>query len=154
MKIFLRLAKDKEGKKPKTRLVENHTFMSKKSLIISIFPLPPFLKDPKCECGNPADFVLEDMTCMCNECLNSSLKGVTSLEKNEEISIPLTKRTITRIKFEWSVNGGRWYTLYGRNIKPKNWDRFLPQLREMMMRDKTLTLDGDYKKETKEMVIF
>lgn len=154
MKILLRLAKDKEGKKPKTRLVENHTFVSKKSLIISIFPLPPFLKDPKCKCGNPADFMLEDMTCMCNECLNNNLKGITSLEKNEEISIPLTKRTVTHIKFEWSVNGGRWYTLYGRNIKPKNWDRFLPQLRTMMMRDKTLTLDADYKKETKEMVIF
>lgn len=154
MKIFLRLAKDKEGKNPKTRLVKNYIFIPKKSLIISIFPLPPFLKNPKCECGNPADFILENMTCVCSECLNNSLKGVTSLEENEEISIPLTRKTITRIKFEWSVNGGRWYTLYGRNIKPENWDKFIPQLITAMMRDKTLTLDADYKKETKEMVIF
>ena len=154
MEILLRLAKAKEGKKLKIRLVENYIFIPKKALSIVIFPLPPFLKDPKCKCGNSADFVLEGMTCMCNECLNNEFKGATSLETNEDISIPLTRRTIVHIKFEWSVNGDRWYTLYGRTIKPRNWERFLPQLRTMILRNNTLSLNADYKKETKEMIIF
>lgn len=151
MQIFLRLA---ETKKKKIRIVENYTFTPRESLCITLVPVPSFLENPKCECGKPADFMLEDMICICRECLNINFKGITSLQKNNDISIPLTKRTITQIKFEWSVNGSRWYTLYGRNVKPKNWDKFLVQLRTMMLRNKTLNLNADYTKETKEMVIF
>lgn len=95
----------------------------------------------------------EDMSCVCPKCINKALVGVR-LETKVDVSIPLTKYTIRNIKFEWSVNDDRWYTVYGRGLKPRNWDRFLSELKNMILHDKTLSLEADYDKDRKEMTIY
>lgn len=151
MEISLRLAKTE---KEKVKLVENHIYTSKKHLSIAVSSIPPFLTDPKCECGEPAISILEDMTCICVKCLNDKMNCLSSLVKNSDISILLTKNTIVRIKFEWSVNDERWYTIYGRSFKPKNWNSFLSKIKDMILNNRVITMNAEYTKETKEMMVY
>ena len=152
MQIHLRLGKLKE---PVVQIVDCHSFSTKKSFSISICPLPSFLKDAKCNCGNEADFILNGIKCMCLDCLNKKFKGATtSMITFKDISIPLTKRTIVRIKFEWSVDGERWYTAYGRNLVTKDWNALLGKMRSMIINDTFIMLNADYDKEKKRLKIF
>lgn len=97
--------------------------------------------------------MLENMSCICSRCVNKPLAGI-KLETEDDVSIPLTKYTIRNIKFEWSVNGDRWYTVYGRGLKPRRWDKFLVRLKDMILRDRELSLNADYDKDKKEMTIY
>ena len=133
--------------------VDNRVFMAKASKKILIVPIPHFLKEPKCKCGKPADFMGENMTCICKECISEFFKG-TKLTKTPDVSIPLTRVTVLRLKFEWSVTRDRWYTIYGRSLRPKNWQNFLDKVGDMMIKDTMVLLEANYTKETKEMVIF
>jgi len=150
MRIYLRLS---ESYKKQVKITKNSTFVSKTSKTVTLFPVPPFLKNPKCKCGNKTEFMLEDMSCICSECVNKPLVGV-KLKTENDVSIPLTKYTIRNIKFEWSVNNDRWYTVYGRGLKPRNWNKFLVKLKDMILHDKELSLEVDYDKDKKEMTIY
>jgi len=150
MKIYFRLSKDY---KKQVKMIENTIFVSKTSKSVTFFPIPPFLKNPKCGCGTKAQFMLEDMSCVCSKCLNKPFVGV-ELKKEDDISISLTEWNIRNIKFEWSVNNDRWYTIYGRSLKPRNWKRFLSELKSMILHDKELSLEVDYEKETKILLIY
>jgi len=150
MKVYLRLGKNNGIKIQKA---ENVIFAPTTSKKITVFPIPPFLKSAKCECGNKADLILEDMAYICSKCVEGRFKNMNDFKKVEDVSIPLTTLTIFSLSFEWSVNQHRWYTIYGRNLKPKNWNRFLSKIRDVILNNRVIIIDVDYEKETKEMTI-
>jgi len=150
MQVHLRLGKLKE---PVVQIVDSYIFSVKKSFSVGVCPLPSFLKDAKCDCGNEADFILNGTNCMCLKCLNGKFDGATSMITSKDISVPLTRRTIVRIKFEWSVDGERWYTAYGRNIVTKDWNALIGKMRSMIINDNFITLNADYDKEKKQLTI-
>jgi len=151
MKIYLRMNKDE---KDKTKCVDNTLLIPKESKVITVMTLPPFLKDPKCGCGKPAEFILGDMTFTCCGCIGKGIVGSNVFMKKEDVSIPLTRVTITKMKFEWSINQNRWYTIYGRAFKPKDWDKFLAKLKGIILSGTMAIPDADYDKDKKEMTIY
>jgi hypothetical protein len=142
--------KAKEGIKRADKTI----FVCKSPVTMTILVLPPFVNDAKCKCGKDAEFMLDDMNFICSDCVGKEFVHSNHMMKEEDISIPLTRITINKIKFEWSVNQSRWYTIWGRNIKPKSWDKFVAKIREIILSGKITMFEGEYDKEKKEMVIY
>ena len=152
MKLYFRIA---DNGKTKIKMAKNTIFKSKEPKMITICPLPSFLKGAKCGCGKNAKFMFKNMsTFICNGCFEKNMENCTKLVKEEDVSIPITRTTILRLKFEWSINERRWYTVYGRNLRPKNWEKFLLRIRDMIISGKLTLFDGEYKREYKELVIY
>lgn len=132
--------------------VINHTFKYQNPLIIKLCPLPPFLEGEKCSCGNKADYITKDDSCICKSCVKSSFPQNKLVSKKDVFS-PITEKTIKGIKFEWSVNRDRWYTLWGRKIITENWKSLIITLKDMILKNKVIELEGEYDRDTKMMTI-
>lgn len=150
MQAHLRLAKLKE---PAVQIVNSYIISSNKPLTVKICPIPHFLKDAKCKCGKEAKIVFNDAGCACLECLNKMFEGTTEMVTIKDVSVPLTRRTIINIKFEWSVDGERWYTVYGRNLVTKDWNALIEKIKNMIVRDISVLLNADYDREKKQLKI-
>lgn len=152
MKFYFRLA---EGGKDKIKMADNIMFRPKKLKTITMCPIPPFLKGAKCSCGKKATVMLKDTsTFLCFDCIKEYMIDCTELVKEQDVSIPITKTTILRLRFEWSINGERWYSVYGRNIHPQNWDKFISKVRNIIIDGKMTLLNGDYEREGKKLTIY
>jgi len=151
MQVFLRLGKNQNVNIQKTR---NSIFTPNISKSFTFFPIPSFLNEHKCACGKKATVILDDMSCICSECVKDRFKNTNKFEMVEDLSFSLTEITIKKLRFEWSVNQERWYNVYGQNLKPKNWTKFLSKIKDMLLNGKSIILEVEYKKETKEMIIY
>lgn len=152
MQIFIRLKAGQEEKLSKTL---NYTYKPKQKVKICLIPIPPFIEDPICYiCKTKANYMFEDFRLVCSDCLDTMIEGITKLEKNEDTTVPLTEDTLKRIKFEWSADRERWYSIRGSGFEPKNMSSFLAKLKEAFITGKFMIAEAEYKKETKTMVIF
>jgi hypothetical protein len=148
MKVELRIAGSKVGS------VQNHVFKPRKSIKVSLLPLPEWLKDPTCHiCNQRAKFLLPELNPICQKCVEGMIVGMNKKEVSTDTGIPLTKEVIAHSRFEWSTDGERWYSLWGKGIKPDNFDVFLRDLRKSLLEGSPLFIEAEYDKETKEMRI-
>ena len=151
MQIFIRLKAGQEEKLSKTL---NYTYIPEKSIKVKVLPVPEFIKDAVCKsCRQPAKFMLEDMTLICQPCLEQILKSVSTLEKKEDTLVPLTEETLAKIKFEWSTERERWYSIRGVGLKPKNMKSFLEIIKKVFISGQFLVCEAEYNKDAKELVI-
>jgi hypothetical protein len=151
MRIFLR---NREGQNINT--ATNYEFISGNPTIplhISLTPIPPFVGEPKCDCGELATVIMNDEIYKCKICM-SFLLPQNKFLKSTAISFPITKKTIKELNFEWSGNGEKWYNLWGRNIETKNWDSLLKDIIYMILNNKEIEIIGEYNQETKKMIIY
>lgn len=149
MEITLRL-----GRTSKIEVIDSYQYVPKRDVEIKITPVPPFLKGGKCKCGKKAKFMLGNLTFICSKCLSSMFADSNELKTMKDVSIPLTEGTLSMLRFEWSLNRERWYNLFGGNIKPRNVKKFLSNVKEMLVKNKTFILEVEYDKENKIMTIF
>lgn len=150
LQIYLRLAKSQ-----KTSTLINRVFVSKKPVELSLYPIPDWLKDAICGCGQKGDYLSENMKPVCQKCLEQIfIEASGKLEEQKDVSIPLTERTIKRLRFEWSTDERRWYFVRGANLKPNNWDWFIKEVRRSVIDNEVLFLDAEYNKEAKELTIY
>jgi len=133
--------------------VESLRFVPNYSKEIVILPLPSFVKDPKCTCGKPASFMV-DIKPICSECLAKEYENSNELQEIPDFSLPYSKTIINKLKFEWSVNQQRWYPVWGKQLRPKDWDDLLEKIRKVILKKTTILLDADWKKDTKELIIY
>lgn len=151
MQIFIRLKAGQEEKLSKTL---NYTYIPEKSIKVKVLPVPEFIKDAVCKsCRQPAKFMLEDMTLICQPCLEQILKSVSTLEKKEDTLVPLTEETLAKIKFEWSTDRERWYSIRGIGLKPKNTKSFLETIKKVFISGQFLVCEAEYNKDAKELII-
>ena len=150
MQISLRLSE--EGKK-RVSIVMTKVFTAERKVKVSIYPIPKFVKDPTCTCGKRADYFLEDFSMICRECLNTMLKSMSKIEDKKDLSIPLSEGMIKSLRFEWST-GNRWYTVLGKNLRPQNWKQFLKKFRTAIINNSSISVQGEYDKDTKIMTIY
>lgn len=161
MKIELRFAKlklDKNIKETKQHVtveaIENVFFKPKRQLIVGLFPIPEWLQNPLCICGQTAKYLLEDATAICPECIHKMLSNMNEKMKESDTSIPITMDVITHSRFEWSTDGEKWYSIGGKNLKPENPERFIVEMRQAILNSQPILLECDYEKETKIMKIY
>lgn len=150
MQIELRVASTEVGS------VQNVLFKPKKLFRMSLFPLPPteWVGNQTCRiCGGKPDFLQEDMKPICRACIDKTIKGLNKKESTTETSIPITKDIITHIRFEWSTEGEKWYSLSGRKIIVDRPDIFLKELRASLLEKRPMIVEADYAKETKTMTV-
>lgn len=149
IKIFLRLNSEQN-----INMATNYEFISGTDDKISLCPIPEFVGEVKCDCGNIATLILNDEIYKCNTCIKLLIPRSSKLIKADASSYPLTKKTIKDLKFEWSVNQEKWYTLWGSKIETNNWKDFLKHVKDMIVNKKDVELNADYDREfTKKMTI-
>ena len=132
--------------------ITNYTFKSEQSMKFLLCPIPPFLDNVDCSCGEMAIYITGDSKYKCKKCVIVNFPQ-NKLETNQDISSPITKKTIRDIKFEWSVSRDKWYTLWGRCIETNKWDLLLNKIKDIILNNKEIELDGEYYKERKRMVL-
>ena len=152
MKIYLRVAKEQN-----INISKNREFKSDENIHVLMYPIPDFIGEMNCSCGNKAILIINDKDYKCASCIDKILSS-TKLVESSATSIPITRKTITSIKFEWSVNKERWYTLYGRGIKTNRWNYLIGMINKMVINNEDVELEGDYqpdetRKDKKKMVI-
>lgn len=154
MQVYLRIAKNHNLTLQK---IENVVYSSQANVIIHLYPIPKWIKSSVCKCGGKAMFLIDGPAGfpvpICKECLDAKIPAI-KLEAKEDTTFPLNERLIRKLKFEWSVNGDRWYYIHGRNLKPVNWKVFLKRIKKVVLGEGFITLEVDYKKETKTMRIY
>jgi hypothetical protein len=133
--------------------VLNHVFTFNAGIVLSLYPLPEWLKGVKCDCGKEANFLLKDFSYICKSCVISNFPK-NKLTSKQDIFTPITEKTIKGIKFEWSVNREKWYYIWGRKIVTENMKALLPKLKDMILKNKEIELEGDYDINTKIMTIY
>jgi len=148
MQIELRPASNQ-----KVVVVNNKVYKSDRNIRVKVFPIPNFIKEPKCLCGKEAIAMEEEMNLICARCLQKKLETKVVLTSVKDMSIPLTEETIKRMRFEWSTDGDRWYYVHGKNLRPSNWDILIERIKKMVVQDAPITLEAEYRKETKELEI-
>jgi len=151
MQVFIRLKIGQEEKLSKTL---NYVYVPESVIKVKVLPVPEFIKDAVCKsCKQPAKFMLEDMTLTCQPCLEQILKSVSTLEKKEDTVVPLTEETLAKMKFEWSADRERWYSIRGIGLKPKNMDSFLAAIKKVFISGQFLVCEAEYNKDKKELQI-
>ena len=151
VQIFIRLKVGQEEKLSKTL---NYTYIPESSIKVKVLPVPEFIKDAVCKsCKQPAKFMLEDMTLTCQPCLEQILKSVSILEKREDTLVPLTEETLAKMKFEWSTERERWYSIRGVGLKPKNMGLFLETIKKVFISGQFLVCEAEYDKDKKCLTI-
>jgi hypothetical protein len=136
--------------------VANVIFKPKKEFKMRLFPLPPaeWVGEQKCSlCKGKPDFLQENMTPICKKCINQLISGVNFKESKSETSIPITWGVVSHARFEWSLDGDKWYSLMGRNIKVERQELFLKELKKSIIEKHPMSVEADYEKETKTMTI-
>lgn len=162
MKAELRFAKPKmDGKVKETKQhvsissAENVFFKPKGEMSVSLFPIPEWLKEPKCHlCPQPAKYLLLDASPICPKCLNMMLIGTNVKTRKTDTSIPITMDVITHSRFEWSTDSEKWYSIWGKNIKSDHPELFLTEMRRSILANQPILVECDYDKETKIMRIY
>ena len=150
MQIYLRVANGQNLGK-----ITNYTYKENQSVKIKLFPFPEWLKDPKCEtCGESAHYLLENMTPICRNCLDKIFKEVVTLEKKDDISIPLDISSVRKLRFEWSIDGERWYPIRGQNLQSVDMKEFLKEFKDSIINGRILKCEAEYSKENKELKVF
>jgi len=153
LQFFLRLS-PKQNEDVDVSQVTNKLLKSERQIKVTLSPVPEWLQDATCYCGNPAKYVLSDMSLVCPVCLDKMLAANVTYQEVADVGLPVTQETIKRIKFQWAVDPqGTWYNVSGWNLKPKNWDAFIVKVKSMILNKKEIPLDGDYDKNTKELLI-
>jgi hypothetical protein len=150
MKIELRIANTDLG------TVSNIIFKPNKQFKMKLFPLPPdeWVGEQKCSiCSGKPDFLTEDMRPICKKCIAQLMIGINKKESQIETSIPITMEIVSHTRFEWSVEGEKWYSLMGKNVKVDKPDLFLRELKKSIIEKRPMSVEADYEKETKEMTI-
>src|SRR5208337_356238 len=131
--------------------VTNVIFAPKKHFNMKIFPLPPteWVGEQKCSvCGGNPDFLQEDYTPICRKCIDTLMKGITKKSVQQETSIPITWDIVTHTRFEWSLDGEKWYSVAGRNIRVTPQKLFLDELKKSIIEKRPMNVEADYEKET------
>lgn len=150
MKIELRIADADLG------TVSNVVFKPMKQFKMKLFPLPPdeWVGEQKCpNCGGKPDFLTEDMRPICKKCISLLMIGLNKKESAQSTSIPITWEVISHARFEWSLDGEKWYSLMGRNIKVERQELFLKELKKSIIEKCPMNVEADYEKEIKTMTI-
>lgn len=150
MKIDLRIADADLG------TIANVMFAPQKQFKMKLFPLPPieWVGEQKCSvCGGKPNFLQENMTPICLKCIDQLTRGITKKEVKQETSIPITWEVITHSRFEWSLDGDKWYSVMGKNIKVDKRELFLSELKKSITEKHAMFVEADYEKETKTMTI-
>ena len=151
MQVFIRLKAGQEEKLSKTL---NYIYVPESPIRVKVLPIPEFIKDAVCKsCKQPAKFMLEDMTLTCQPCLEQILKSVSTLEKKEDTLVPLTEETLAKMKFEWSTERERWYSIRGIGLKPKNMKSFLETIKKVFISGQFLVCEAEYDKDQKALQI-
>ena len=147
MQIQIRLAKGQDISK-----ITNYVMREQKKVTVTLYPIPEWLKDAVCSnCGHPAAFLLSDMKPICRKCLNVMFDNTVKLEKENDVSVPFNDTIYQSLRYEWSVDGKKWYPLRGEMMKIKNPERFVRALKQSIVNNEILIIDADYEKEKKEM---
>lgn len=149
MKIELRVTGKSES-------ISNVIFKPIKEFKMTLFPLPPneWVGKQKCYiCNNEPHFLMDSFQPICRECIKSMMKGLNAKEAMIDTNTPITMNVINKTRFEWSLDGEKWYSLMGKNIKSDKPELFLKELRFSMINNKPITIEADYDKETKIMTI-
>jgi hypothetical protein len=150
MKIELRIAGADLG------TISNTIFKPSKQFKMKLFPLPPneWVGEQKCQsCNGKPDMLTENMKPICKKCISQLIIGLNKKESNPETSIPITWEIISHTRFEWSLDGEKWYSVMGKNIKTDRKDLFLKELKKSILEKHPVSFEADYEKETKEMSI-
>jgi len=106
----------------------------------TIFPIPFFVENPICNCGNEALFLTEDYIFLCNKCLNLAF-GLTELFHKRECNIPINNQYVKNLKFQWKpVNKDTWYNISGRNLVFTD----LNKIRKVVTEKKEVSFEGNY----------
>lgn len=150
MKIELRIADADLG------TVSNIMFKPNKQFKMKLFPLPPdeWVGEQECSvCGGKPDVLQENMKPICKKCIAQLMVGLNRKESKAETSIPITMEIVSHTRFEWSIGGEKWYSVMGRNIKVDRPDLFLKELKKSILEKRSMSIEADYEKETKEMTI-
>jgi hypothetical protein len=150
MKINLRIADTDLG------TVTNVVFKPKKHFRMALFPLPPdeWVGPQHCSaCGGKPDFLQEDMKPICKKCIDTITRGLTVKEASQEPSIPVTMEVVFSSRFEWSVDGEKWYSIKGKNIKCERPDSLLKEVKKSILEKRPMVLEADYDKDTKTMSV-
>src|SRR3972149_5947413 len=139
MRMFLRINPEQNiSKAPNYEYVS--TFPEQ---VITVCPIPPFIEEVKCDCGEIATVFLNDEIYKCNICVKLLLPR-SKLTQSSAISFPITKKTVKDIRFEWSANGEKWYNIWATKIETKRWDSLLRDIKNMILENKPLEIEGDY----------
>jgi hypothetical protein len=161
MKIELRFAKPKTEKISKetkhhvtVEAVDNVFFKPSRQIVVSLLPIPEWLQNPACICGQSAKYLLEDATPICPKCVDRMLNSMNKKMKEIDTSIPITMDVITHSRFEWSTDNEKWYSIWGKNIKPDNPEKFVEEIRQAILDKQPILLECDYEKETKIMRVY
>lgn len=136
--------------------IKNTIFKPTRSFKMAIYPLPPdeWVGKQTCSiCGGKPDFIQGDSKPICKACIKRIMNGLNKKESTTETSVPITMDIVTSTRFEWSVDGDKWYSLYGRNIKPNRPELFLKELRTSILESRPMAVEADYEKETRTMTI-
>jgi len=150
MQIYLRIIDNK-----KIKVIMNKLFISEKNIKVKLYPIPNWIKNPKCQCGKKADYVLEDVSLICKKCLEDVLNVTTKLYELKDVNIPIIQETIKMLRFEWSTDKNRWYHIRGENIQPANWENFLESIKELITKNKsTLQFNAEYDKNVKTLKLW
>jgi hypothetical protein len=150
MKIELRIADSDLG------TVTNVVFKPTKQFKMRLFPLPPdeWVGEQKCSnCSGKPDFLQEDMRPICKKCIALLMVGLNRKESKEETSIPMTWEVVCHARFEWSLDGEKWYSIFGKNIKVDRQEIFLKELKKSIIEKHPMSVEVDYAKETKTMTV-
>lgn len=149
MKIFIKLAT------PATTAIR-YEFVSDNNVNISLCPIPEFIGEIKCECGEPASLMVGESIYKCNTCIALYL-GASKLKETTDVSIPVTVSSIKKLRFEWhgeKWDGDKWYNLWGNIIETNNWVSFVKAVKTMILTGKEVEFDGEYSQEPKRMTIY
>lgn len=150
MNIELRIADADLG------TISNVMFKPTKQFKMRLFPLPPneWVGEQKCSiCGKKPDFLTDDMDPICKKCIATLMVGLNKKESAQSTSIPITWEVVSHSRFEWSLDGEKWYSLMGKNIKVERAELFLKELKKSILEKHTMSVEADYEKETKTMTI-
>lgn len=150
MRIDLRIASADLGS------IENITFKPKSKVKMTLLPLPPkeWVGEQTCSlCGGKPDFLQESMQPICRKCINNMFTGLTKKQSTTETSVPITMEVVTHIRFEWSTDGEKWYSLAGKNIKVEDPNLFLNELKKSILEKRPMNVEADYIKEDRALII-
>jgi hypothetical protein len=132
-------------------------FTSTKNTKYSLCLIPEFIEKTNCDCGKPADLMLNNEIYKCNKCI-SLLIPQNKLEINMDVSIPITAQTIKKMRFEWhgeKWDGEKWYNLWGNIIVTSKWNEFIQTVKSMIITKKEVEIDGEYSQgPLKRMTIY
>jgi len=157
MHITLRVA---EKSRHKEKYITCLAYKPEKASTVKLNPIPEFVGETNCKCGQPAIFMAEP-DFYCSNCINE-LIGKSEVVSTECLFSPSVAHAIDITIFEWSTNRERWYRLRGSNVQPdstsiisaKELERRFNELMIEIITGSPQEADAEYEKEDKQLRIF